>query len=127
MSGHDPDSDRDVDVDLVRLISLGGGEPRTSEFTGSMALMLAVLEDGIRSYLSSMERTRTEAEAWIESRRNDTLFSFSVVCQTLGLEPSAVRRALHRLRTKNAPPRETLKRSRRNVRRAGRALWHGGE
>ena len=89
--------------------------------------MLAVLEDGIRSYLSSMERTRTEAEAWIESRRNDTLFSFSVVCQTLGLEPSAVRRALHRLRTKNAPPRETLKRSRRNVRRAGRALWHGGE
>ena len=124
MNGHDPDADRDIDLDLVRLVSLGGGEPRTSEFTGSMALMLAVLEDGIRSYLSPIERTRAEAEAWIESRRSDMLFSFGVVCQTLGLEPGAVRRALHRLRDKSAPVRKTLKRSRPNVRRSGRALWH---
>ena len=125
MGAHDGDTDPDVDVDLIRLISLGGGEPRTSEYSGSMALMLAVLEDGIRSYLSPTERTRMEAEAWIESRRQDLLFSFHVVCQTLGLEPNAVRRALRRLRTKNASPRTALGRSRPNVRRAARSLWRG--
>jgi hypothetical protein len=90
-----------------------------------MALMLAVLEDGIRSYLSPIERTRMEAEAWIESKRQDLLFSFHVVCQTLGLEPNAVRRALRRLRIKDASPRTTLGRSRPNVRRSARALWRG--
>jgi hypothetical protein len=125
MGAHDGDTDPDVDVDLLRLVSLGGGEPRTSEYSGSMALMLAVLEDGIRSYLSPIDRTRSEAEAWIESRRQDLLFSFHVVCQTLGLEPNAVRRALRRLRSKNASPRGTIGRSRPNVRRSARALWRG--
>jgi hypothetical protein len=125
MGAHDGDSDPDVDVDLLRLISLGGGEPRTSEYSGSMALMLAVLEDGIRSYLSPVERTSSEAEAWIESRRQDLLFSFHVVCQTLGLEPNAVRRALRRMRIKNGADRSAIGRSRPNVRRAARALWRG--
>ena len=125
MGAHDGDVDPDVDGDLIRLISLGGGEPRTSEYSGSMALMLAVLEDGIRSYLSPIERTRVEADAWIESRRQDLLFSFHVVCQTLGLEPNAVRRALRRLRAKNAAVRSQITRSRPNVRRAARALWRG--
>jgi phosphoribosyl-ATP pyrophosphohydrolase len=125
MGAHDGDSDPDLDVDLIRLISLGGGEPRTSEYSGSMALMLAVLEDGIRSYLSPIERTRTEAESWIESRRQDLLFSFHVVCQTLGLEPNAVRRALRRMRAKNGRKRSSIGRSRPNVRRAARALWRG--
>src|SRR5262245_21767641 len=100
MGAHAGEIDPDVDADLVRLISLGGGEPRMSEYSGSMALMLAVLEDGIRSYLSPIDRTRQEAETWIESRRQDQLFCFHTVCQTLGLEPNAVRRALRRLRGK---------------------------
>lgn len=125
MGAHDGDTDPDIDADLIRQISIGGGEPRTSEYSGSMALMLAVLEDGIRSYLSPIERTRSEAEAWIESRRQDLLFSFHVVCQTLGLEPNQTRRALRRLRIQNTAPREALGRSRPNVRRAARALWRG--
>lgn len=39
---------------------------------------------GIRSYLSPIGRTRSEAEAWIESRRQDLLFSFHVVCPNFG-------------------------------------------
>ena len=48
-------------------------------------------------------------------------FSFTVVCETLGLEPDAVRTALRRLRANqqvlNQPP---VKRSRPNVHRYGR-------
>src|SRR5512145_2409662 len=59
----------EVDVDLLRLASLGGGESRSSQYTGTKALMLAVLEDGIRSYLSPVARIRSEAEYWISTTR----------------------------------------------------------
>ena len=42
---------QDLDLDLLRLSSLGGGEPRSAQYTGTKALMLAVLEDGIRSFV----------------------------------------------------------------------------
>jgi hypothetical protein len=112
----------DFDVDILRLASLGGGESRSSEYTGTKALMLAILEDGIRSYLSSVSRIRSEAEYWIDSGRQRSPFSFTVVCETLGLEPEAVRAALKRLRAKNVSPRRAIARSRPNVRRTGRLV-----
>lgn len=108
--------------DLLRLTSLGGGEPRSAQYTGTKALMLAILEDGVRSYLSPAARVRSEAEFWVRSGRNRSPFSFPVVCETLGLEPSAVRIALERLRAKNVTPRRAIGRSRPNVRRAGRIM-----
>ncbi len=110
----------DVDLDLLRLTSLGGGEPRSTQYTGTKALMLAILEDGIRSYLSPVGRVRSEAEYWVRAARNRSPFSFQVVCETLGLEPDAVRVALERLRTRNITPRRAIARSRPNVRRTGR-------
>jgi hypothetical protein len=107
-------------VDLLRLTSLGGGESRSTQYTGTKALMLAILEDGIRSYLSPVGRVRSEAEFWVKSGRNRSPFSFQVVCETLGLEPDAVRVALDRLRHRNVTPRRALGRSRPNVRRSGR-------
>jgi hypothetical protein len=112
----------ELDVDILRLASLGGGEPRSSQYTGTKALMLAILEDGIRSYLSSVSRIRNEAEYWIDSGRQRSPFSFTVVCETLGLEPEAVRAALKRLRSKNVSPRRAIARSRPNVRRTGRLV-----
>jgi DNA-binding transcriptional ArsR family regulator len=112
----------DFDVDILRLASVGGGEPRSSQYTGTKALMLAILEDGIRSYLSSVSRIRSEAEYWIDSGRQRSPFSFTVVCETLGLEPEAVRTALKRLREKNVSPRRAIARSRPNVRRTGRLV-----
>jgi hypothetical protein len=112
----------DFDMDILRLASLGGGESRSSQYTGTKALMLAILEDGIRSYLSSVSRIRIEAEYWIDSGRQRSPFSFMVVCETLGLEPEAVRAALKRLRAKNVSPRRAIARSRPNVRRTGRLV-----
>jgi len=112
----------ELDVDLLRLASLGGGESRSGQYTGTKALMLAILEDGIRSYLSPVTRIRGEAEYWVSSSRQRSPFSFTVVCETLGLEPDAVRAALRRLREKNVSPRRALGRSRPNVRRSGRIV-----
>jgi hypothetical protein len=109
----------DFDLDLIRLASLGGGESRSTQYTGTKALMLAILEDGIRSYLSPVGRIRAEAEYWVTSTRQRSPFSFTVVCETLGLEPEAVRAALKRLRAKNVSPRRAIGRSRPNVRRTG--------
>lgn len=112
--------------DLASLIGIGGGESRSAPYTGTKALMLAVLEDAIRSYLSSETRARTEAEGWISSRQRRSVFSFIVVCETLGLEPKAVRAALRRLRAQQVPP-EHIPRSRPNARRRTGLLRDPGD
>lgn len=110
---------RDLDLD-PRSGTLSGGESRGTEYTGTKALMLAVLEDGIRSYLSPIGRIRSEAEYWITAKKQRSPFSFTVVCDTLGLEADAVREALERMRKRNVAPRNAIRRSRPNVRRNGR-------
>src|SRR5690242_12360847 len=82
---------------------------------GVRALMLAVLEDAIHSLTSSVLRVRSEARRWILSREGQHIFSYAVICETLNLEPSAVRRSImSRLDTKQARGR-LLKRNRPNV------------
>lgn len=112
-----PDLDSDATVKhaeaLTALIGLGGGENRATVYTGTKALMLAVLEEAIQSYLTEEPQRRDEAELWVASRRR-SVFSFLVVCETLGLEPSAVRMALNRLRTREVSPK-TMARSRPNA------------
>ncbi len=110
---------RDLDLD-IRAGTLSGGESRGTEYTGTKALMLAVLEDGIRSYLSPAGRLRSEAEYWVTAKKQLSPFSFNVVCETLGLEAEAVREALEKMRAKNVTPRSAIRRSRPNVRRDGR-------
>jgi hypothetical protein len=112
----------DFDLEMLRLTSLGGGESRSAQYTGTKALMLAILEDGIRSYLSPVGRIRNEAEYWVKCGRQRSPFCFTVVCETLGLEPDAVRTALERMRVRNISPRQALARSRPNVRRTGRIM-----
>jgi hypothetical protein len=101
---------------------VGGGDPAHRTSAGIRGLMLAVLEDGIRSFLSTSRTRRDEAEAWITMRSQNWPFSFENVCQVLGLEPSAVRQALRVMRERNAngARRVRLSRSRPNVRRKGR-------
>ena len=111
----------DLDLDLGDLSSLAGGEPGRAPLTGIKALMLAVLDNGIAAYLSSVATLHTEAEAWVNSRSQRSPFAFPVVCETLGLEPGAVRVALHRWRESEAPRRQAGRR-RPNVSRAGRVV-----
>lgn len=107
--------------DVAALSSiLGGSAPQASSFNGTKGLLLAVLEDGIRSYLSPADELRNEAEYWVNSSRARSPFCFVVICETLGLEPGAVRRALERMRAQAVNPVRALGRTRPNVRRAHR-------
>lgn len=108
-------------LDEVRVLGrVGGGLPTQATSAGIRGLMLAVLEDGIRSFLSTSRVRRDEAEAWMTMREQNWPFSFVNVCQLLGLEPSAVRQALRIMRERNGTRRPRLSRSRPNVRRKGR-------
>jgi len=110
----------DEDLDLMRLNSVTGGEPRSGQLTGTKALMLAVLEDGIRSYLGGSKIVAQDAEYWIFSHRRQSPFSFVVVCEMLGLDPDAVRKTLKGMKDQNVPARKTIPRARHNVRIPGR-------
>jgi hypothetical protein len=81
--------------------------------------MLAVLENAVHNLKSSKSIVRAEAEHWITSRERRYVFSFAVICETLGLEPSAVRRSVIGLVDKTPTGRRLLKRSRPNVRHSG--------
>ena len=103
-----PDLERDAtardDEDIRSLIGIGGGERgATAVENGTRALMCAVLEGSIREYLGANYRHRLQAEAWFRTNGYSP-FSFPNVCDVLGLEPDAVRKALQRLRAKSAPP-----------------------
>jgi hypothetical protein len=98
------------DSEVVALLGVGGGEAKGAPFLGVKALMLAILEDALRAYMGPVPSSQEEAAAWISDTRDRGVFSFAVVCETLGLEASAVRAALRRMPL--GPPR-----SRPNARR----------
>jgi hypothetical protein len=98
----------------------GGADMPCGVSTGVRALMVAILEDGIRSFLSPVTRLRQEAEYWVAGRKQQSPFSFCVVCETLGLEPDAVATAILRMRTGGASAPRPIRRSRPNVRRTTR-------
>ncbi len=115
-------SDDLVEPDFAPLQSLIGTERGWAQHTGVRALMLAVLEEAISTYLGSKAQPQREAADWIASERRRLPFAFCVVCETLGLSPSAVRAALRRIREQHLSAREALGRSRPNVRRPGLGL-----
>ena len=107
-------------------VSFASLEVSTTEQTNAVppwssvrALMLAVLEEAIHSLRSPDSLARAEAELWMTSRERRYVFSFAVICEALGLEPSAVRRSVIGLLDKKATRGRLLKRSRPNVRHSG--------
>ena len=81
------------------------------------ALMLAVLEDGIacfQGYYFQPSRTNEklfqEAEEWISSK-DEGVFSFNTICETLGLDPGRLRKGLEQWKAKQIrAPLEARKR-----------------
>ena len=61
--------DAEDGLDILHWQPVTGGEPRHGQLTGTKALMLAVLEDGIRSYLGTSRIVAQDAEYWIYSHR----------------------------------------------------------
>lgn len=71
--------------------------------TGERALMLAVLEDGIRCFREHLKNPRVrprllarQAERWIRSTDWEWPFSFNNVCESLDLNPECLRTSLLR-------------------------------
>jgi hypothetical protein len=88
----------------------------SANWSGIRALMLAALEDAIHELGSSVGHRRAAAERWFMSPECQYVFSFAMICETLDLEPSVVRRSLIRLLAKKPPGGRLLERIRRNVR-----------
>jgi hypothetical protein len=110
---------RGIDGETAALLGIGGGERRALPLFGVRGLMLAMLEDAVRNYLGTEERARAEAEAWVDSPQQRWVFSFATICDTLGLEPAAVRMALRQMRgTATARQRFVVAKSRPNARQA---------
>jgi hypothetical protein len=85
-------------------------------------LQLAVLEDAIRVFLrcagATRPRTRrlfAEVDAWFGSDATDSPFAFESICDTLGLDPSYVRRGVQRSRTAEGTTRRIANGSRCQV------------
>jgi len=80
--------------------------PRRSD--GPRDLMLAVLEDGIRTYVSNIaartvrqRRLFEETKAWIDTRGDRAAFSFETICETFDIDPDSLRRRLNHLSPEN--------------------------
>jgi hypothetical protein len=89
------------------------GARRDSYISGEKALMLAVLEDGIRCFQEHLRNPRSnprllsqQAEEWIRAVDYEWPFSFNNVCETLGIDPSALRSCLLAWKAKRLTERE---------------------
>ncbi len=91
--------------------SVSDGDSGNGPHEGVKALMLAVLEEALRTYFGPSGHERRQAEDWVRSRSNST-FSFVTVCETLGLDPNATRHALSRMKGDLVRPVSRLKNSR---------------
>lgn len=79
--------------------------------TGEKALMLAVLEDGIRCFQEHLKNPRVrprllarQAERWIRSKDCEWPFSFNNVCESLELNPECLRAKLLEPRLEGSSP-----------------------
>jgi len=82
-------------------------------------LMLAVLEDAIRCFLSYRDGDRNarnrllfaDARDWINSRSRYSIFAFRNLCEIVGINPDALKRELHKIRRGESPHSVSLQRT----------------
>lgn len=67
--------------------------PRRSTWTDEHFLYAAIVRQAVIDMQSPSGRIREDAELWLASSSNE-LHSFGWCCTVLGLEPSAIRRAV---------------------------------
>ena len=71
---------------------------RAEPACGERRLLLAVLEDGIRTFLKNAHAThgragnlKREALTWLRSDSRDDVFDFENICETLGIDAGRLR------------------------------------
>ncbi len=85
---------------------------RAEPASGERRLLLAVLEDGIRTLLKYARAThgrafnlRREALTWLTSQERGDVFAFENICEALGIDPDRLRlRVLTEARTESVRP-----------------------
>lgn len=89
---------------------------RKTHLEGEKDLMLATLEDAIacfRKYHLARDKKGKElfheVEAWIMKEKNDRLFSFASICESLEINPDYLRRGLRKWREKDLSARKREK------------------
>lgn len=65
---------------------------------GHKYLMLAILEDAIKCYLTGDTRTSLEAERWFQSTSRSLIFSFEIICECFDLDAESVRQTLKKMK-----------------------------
>ena len=134
------ESSKAVAIDPIVAEAFFGSSNRKGPVSAERELMIAVLSDAIECFWK-YRKSRTalairlyqEAKAWLFADTENHPFSFLNICQTLGLEPSYIRRGIL-TGAETAPPANNRSlaaaelTSRRNIKRklkSGRE-WKGG-
>jgi hypothetical protein len=111
MAGHHSSRDADAAFPLMPqqyydLIA------RRHLFDGELRLLFAVLEDAIRCYVMNMNcpsacsrKEFEEAQAWLNRRGHQDLFSFETLCELFEIEPERLRKQLDSLHASDLPRR----------------------
>src|SRR5262245_22518595 len=83
---------------------------RSATWSAEQRLMAAILEDAITvcskrtaPKTSKAKQVLREALRWLRSNDRTWMFSFLRICETLDLEPTAIRRGVRILRGEEAP------------------------
>jgi hypothetical protein len=95
---------------------------RSSSWTGEQRLMAAILEDAV-GVCRKLEAPRSskarhvvrETLRWLRSNDRRWTFSFLRICETLDLEPSAIRRGIRVLRGEETPGPARISRVTRHI------------
>ena len=86
---------------------------RRTIFEPEKRLMMAILQDAINSFQDNLltpnvkaKKLSEEAEEWIVDKNGDWIFSFEIICQTLGFNPDYVRHGLLRWKARKLAARK---------------------
>jgi len=84
---------------------------RSAAWTGEQRLMAAILEDAVAvcskrtvPKTSKARHVLRETLRWVRSNDRTWMFSYLRICETLDLEPTAIRRGIRILRGEEMPP-----------------------
>src|SRR6266849_6830441 len=94
--GHRPSDPTGFDGDVC--VRYEAVYRRAEPACGERRLLLAVLEDGIRTFLKNARAThgrafnlRREALTWLTTDERSDVFAFENICEALGIDPSRLR------------------------------------
>jgi len=94
--GHRPSDPTGFDGDVC--VRYEAVYRRAEPACGERRLLLAVLEDGIRTFLKNAHAShgragnlKREALTWLRSDKRDDVFDFENICETLGIDAGRLR------------------------------------